>query len=361
MNLINTIVVLALLAFSEIKCNDSTANLTMKILYDRIKDQQMIKDGFESPYKLLNKKKNFILCDVKAYLNGALKSKLKKSCFSESYNFSFSAFFYNKKLLKTKNLKTLAETFGEFSTCEIKYMKYNPVTESLEYFNSSDNFLWFNNKKLNDTILKPEVSIIKDTKDENRKTVIFECPIPKSDVEMSITAVQNGYSTMQSYPMSRYRTTVSAMHVRLNFMHIESVNLHLNKYSSEDKDESVDGLTQKDIIKQSVERFLIYYDGKCKTCNVNESVHNYNPSILNAIKCNLNERTCEHDGKCYADREPYTPVKYVNEDEIKMNSYVCNPGYSQTSLFMPCAINNGGCKLGQECLFNPRTFNVTCQ
>ena len=324
-------------------------------LIEKIK--QINTNGPEN-YETLNeqvarRKKNFILCDV--------SEKIKNNCFSDSFDFTFSAIFHDKNLNKLSGLKQLAQTLGEYSTCELRYMKYNQIQSRLEYFNDDDKFLWFQGKHLNDTI-RPEVFISQAGINENRK-ITFKCNLPKSDVELSLKNTAD-YKSIQSHPSIDYKTTVSAIHIKLNFMHIENINIYLNKYKASENDNERDDLATQfatqHLVRRSSEKFLVYYYGKCKNCYIKENI--LKPNENNSLVCDLNQNSCEVDGKCYSNKEIHTLWNYeLNSDIPKINMFVCNPEYSQTKLYMPCLDKNGGCKLNQTCLFDATNFQVSCQ
>ena len=302
------------------------------------------------------RKKNYILCSTYAS-----SDKRNKPCFADSFNFTFSAIFHDKNLVKQSKLKSLAQTLGEYSTCEIRYMKHNTETGIMEYFRAGENFYWYEGKKLNET-MRPEVFISSVNNRDNRKKITFKCSLPKSDVELSLSDNSNVYKPMQSHPASGYTASVSATHIRLNFMHIENINIYMSKYKStdlEDGDDTQKQFASQNLIKRSAERFLIYYDEKCKTCTVNEPI--YKPSDKSVLMCDLKQNTCENKGKCYSNKEIDASAS-VNDDEMpRYNLFVCNPEFSQTNLYMPCAINNGGCQFNQTCLFDAKSLLVACQ
>lgn len=62
------------------------------------------------------------------------------------------------------------------------------------------------------------------------------------------------------------------------------------------------------------------------------------------------------------DFEIYNPLKFDKEEEKPyMNSFVCLSSFSQTQLYMPCAINNGNCGFNHKCTFNARNLEKTCE
>ncbi len=302
--------------------------------------------------QVTRKKKNYILCDV--------SEKLKNSCFSESLDFTFSAIFHDKNLNKLSVLKQLAQTLGEYSTCERKYMKYNPTRSAMEYFKNDEQFLWYEGKHLNDTI-RPEVFISQAGVNENRK-ITFKCNLPKSDVEQSLSPTASDYKSIQSHPSYDAKTTVSAIHIKLNFMHIENINIYMNKYKSNDNDKEDIGaqFATQNLIQRSSEKFLIYYDGKCKNCFTKEPT--FKPHESNTLMCSLNQNTCEVNGKCYKNKEIHTLWNYDTDEVVpNTNMFVCNTEFSQTQLYMPCLNNNGGCNSNQTCNFNAKNFQISCQ
>ena len=302
------------------------------VLIEKMKDKFHAKNYEAINEPTVKRKKNYILCNV--------LDRTKNSCFSDSFNFTFSAVFHDKNLDKPSVLKHLAQTLGEYSTCEIRHMKYESINSTLRYFNDNEAYLWYEGKLLN-TTFRPEV-FISQSNENNYRKVTFKCSVPKSDVEMSIFGVSSGYKPIQSRPSSDYQTTVSAIHVKLNFMHIENINIYSNKYSSSESDNGDISrqFSTQNLVKQSSEKYLIYYDGKCKNCLISQSF--YEPNVTK-LTCLLKENTCVADGKCYLNREKSSVWRYTETPD--MNMFVCRPEFSQTELYMPCAENNGGCKM----------------
>ena len=80
------------------------------------------------------------------------------------------------------------------------------------------------------------------------------------------------------------------------------------------------------------------------------------------------ETACEYKGKCFEHKEIYTAIGKGNSGDLEQdqpsdnatNVLVCNSAISRTSLYMPCAIDNGGCKPDETCLFDARTLAVSC-
>lgn len=163
------------------------------------------------------------------------------------------------------------------------HQKFNQENQSLEYFNSGDKFYWYQDKKFNDSY-SPEVFILKDSLDANKKRIVFKCQLPTSDVYLSLNGDAKAYKPAQSHPLPSYRVTVSALHVRLNFMQIESLNINLEKNTNDPVYNLIDNVldisSQDFLPKKSTERFMVYYDSRCKNC----SIGNMNPV---SVKCGL--------------------------------------------------------------------------
>ena len=160
----------------------------------------------QKPIQKIDHLKHLKLCEIQD-----TSSVIKSTCDLNSLNFTFYAFFKPKRSLKFKSLQELATTLGNHSTCEINYMKYNYWTESLEYFQPSDDYYWFEGKQLNSTF-KANVFILSNNNNNNkkqkgRKKIVFQCKLPKSDVYLSIRPMVS--KTIHSYPRPPKYVTVS--------------------------------------------------------------------------------------------------------------------------------------------------------
>ena len=306
-----------------------------------------------SSAKPINRTRNMVLCDIREALSGNLLS----SCDLASFNFTFYAYFRPKRAVRLKDLKHLSSVLSYHSTCDIKYMRYNFFTESLEYFYSGDDYYWYEGKKLNDTY-KPDVYIVSDSVRRNRKKIIFECRLPKSDVQLSLNPVASRSS--HSHPLPPKKVTVSALHVRLDFVPIEGININLDRKQTDTATTTSEYPTPYDQTRtsgggkrSSVERYIIFYANKCRNCSLN--VENstvdgddelFKPTFKRSIKCHLKPDTCVHDGQCYADKERSKPG-YFQQQNSSDSQFVCNTKYSQTPLLFysqqPCWRNNGDC------------------
>jgi len=303
---------------------------------------------------------NVVFCDFshnKSMISPLLHFLPNKPCRSDYYSFSFSALFHNKNLLKTSSLKFIAQSISENTFCDIRYMKYDNSSQSLSYFQSGDDYYWTEGKQLNST-KQPEVYILKDGAQNERKKIVIKCPLPPSDVSLSLNHGDlRTYRPAQSHPQVNNRVTVSAFHVKLSFT--ESQGLNLNEFQSVSRN-----MIQKTLFKNNKqpERFLVYYDSRCRNCDINSQLSSFDPFKTGSIMCSLKGKTCEYEGACYQDREIYTPLDYLDHESEKptLNMFVCNTDYSQTSLYMPCAINNGNCAPENECMFNSTTYQVKC-
>lgn len=72
--------------------------------------------------KPIDPKKNIILCEI----NASEDSRIFSSCDLYSFNFTFFAFFREKRSLHIKTLKELAKTLANHSLCNVNYMKVYP-------------------------------------------------------------------------------------------------------------------------------------------------------------------------------------------------------------------------------------------
>lgn len=100
-------------------------------------------------------------------------------------------------------------------------------------------------------------------------------------------------------------------------------------------------------------KYLIFYDGKCRTCNESRK-------IFNQIECNLKNDTCENMGLCYLNKEVHYLMRDIYDNPIE-NAFICIPSKSQYSLYMPCALNNGNCSSSKTCHFNATTLETNCE
>lgn len=156
----------------------------------------------------------------------------------------------------------------------------------MEYFQNEDNYLWFENKKVNDTH-NPQVLILRDPNDQKRKKIVFTCQIPLSDVYLSLNGDEKAFKPAHTHPLPKYRVTVSALHVSLNFMQIESLNVNLNKQINENDAYTLinhpSDFKEQDILpKKSAQRFFVYFDSRCQNCSLK------NDSLFCKLKVKIN-------------------------------------------------------------------------
>jgi hypothetical protein len=221
-------------------------------------------------------------------------------------------------------------------------------------------------KKLNSTF-EPSIKI---KLEENK--IIFECQVPRSDVWISLHPRPT--MSIHSYPLKPNRATVSALQIKLNFSPLHKM-IH-NRLDSLMNDQYLNGF------QGSVERFFIYYHGKCRNCSFIQNSTDYIDLFArDTLKCPLKviiiqfviikfnffkilfylkKKSCQVNGRCYDDREVYELSNNEISQVDPINVFICNSNYSQTSLYMPCAVNNGNCHLDQICKFNGRTLKVEC-
>lgn len=172
--------------------------------------------------------------------------------------------------------------------------KYNFEKQNLEYFHSGDSFYWYEGKTFNQT-QQPEVLILKDTVQYDRKKVVFKCKLPKSDVYLSLNGGdEKSFRQAQSYPLPSNRVTVSAFHVKLSFLEMEGLNIDLKKQNEDlvtDNflDFSSQNFLNKNLFKnkKAPERFLILHDSKCRKCELNAQMTSFDPMRSNSILCSL--------------------------------------------------------------------------
>ncbi len=69
--------------------------------------------------KPIDPKKNLVLCEI----SSSEDSRIFSSCDLYSFNFTFFAYFREKRSLRIKTLRDLAKTLANHSSCNINYMK----------------------------------------------------------------------------------------------------------------------------------------------------------------------------------------------------------------------------------------------
>jgi hypothetical protein len=148
-----------------------------------------------------------------------------------------------------------------------------------------------------------------------------------------------------SRPVEPKRVTVSALHIKLHFTRLEGININLKKvttttlstrffyYSEIQKTKSG---SSDDDDQKSTERYMIFYDGKCRNCLINvmdstiDSSELVNPTSTRSIKCHLKANSCVNDGKCFT----------AKEASLMTNQFFCDNKFNEisTSLFVPCSV-----------------------
>jgi hypothetical protein len=231
---------------------------------------------------------NVILCDIARMAKGE-QIQSKKHCHAPTYNFTFTVFFHNKDLLKLQNLKRLAQTFSQYSVCENKFMKYNFSTQKLEYFMPDDQYFWQDGKVLNETT-SPEVYIIRDPANKDKRKIIFECKLPVSDVFSSLNYdLVNQFRPAHSYPMPNYRVTVSGLHMKLNFLRMDNLVININqKRLMKDNEDNMMNEASNQFLnnKKNIERYFVYVNSVCRTCSLNPTNFS-SPVLSNSILCDI--------------------------------------------------------------------------
>ena len=80
--------------------------------------------GNITPYTVppvpINRTKNFMLCEI-----NETPLTIQSTCDLISYNFTFYAYFKQKRSLRFKTVKDLSLTLANYSLCDVKYMKVN--------------------------------------------------------------------------------------------------------------------------------------------------------------------------------------------------------------------------------------------
>jgi hypothetical protein len=221
------------------------------------------------------------------------------NCYAQAFNFTFSANFHNKNLLRTKNMRRLAHTLSQNSICETKFMKYLNFGQRMTYFDSDDGFYWYENKKLNHTS-SPNVYITHDPDHKKKRIIIFECKLPRSDVFMSMNyhmQHDDQYKPIHGHPLPNYRVTVSGLHVKLNFMQMDNlvINLNQNKnHNYENTDSTFINMARNKFLsnRAPIERYFVFYDTKCRTCSHNGSLEHLNLLENDSLQCDLNVSFC---------------------------------------------------------------------
>jgi hypothetical protein len=152
-----------------------------------------------------------------------------------------------------------------------------------------------------------------------------------------------------SRPVEPKKVTVSALHIKLHFTRLEGININLKKatttttlstkffyYSDFQKTKSGSSSSSSDDDAKSTERYMIFYDAKCRNCLVNimdstiDSSELVNPTFTRSIKCHLKANSCVNDGKCYT----------AKEASLMTNQFFCDNKFNEisTSLFVPCSV-----------------------
>lgn len=156
----------------------------------------------------------------------------------------------------------------------------------MEYLDTSDDFIWYEGKKLSDKT-RPEVFISSKSK-QKAKNIVFKCRLPSySDVYLSLKE-SDGSAQLKF-------VTVSAYHIKLNFMPLDDVVYNLHKIKKEQDLNSTQSsklwyLNTKQ--RATIDYHIIFYDKKCRKCfyNLGNSTTDsssgfLNPKLKNSIKC----------------------------------------------------------------------------
>ncbi|CAF0852892.1 unnamed protein product [Brachionus calyciflorus] len=248
--------------------------------------------------KPVNPTKEIILCEITEFMDD-----VSSNCKLNAINFTFYAYFSFKrsKRLAISTLEELSKTLSNYSTCDINYLKYNFWGEHLDYMNSSEEITLQDPDFQNSN--KANVYIISDGAKTYRKTIIYECILPKSDVYLSLKPIASRFS--QSRPIGLNKVTVSGFHVKLNFMPLSGIDVNVKTSA------------------KSAQKYLVFYHYKCRNCfvDINPTTINENdlldPFSYRSIRCQLRPKSCVYDGKCYYDDEK---IDSSNPD----SDYACN-------------------------------------
>lgn len=125
------------------------------------------------------------------------------------------------------------------------------------------------------------VYIISEGSKKYRKTLIYECLLPKSDVHLSLKPIASRFS--QSRPLSLNKVTVSGFHVKINLKSTGKINVNLNTNTAR----------KTKVTSKSYQKFLIFYHYKCRSCsaNIDKSTINeqglLDPFSYRSIRCQL--------------------------------------------------------------------------
>lgn len=173
------------------------------------------------------------------------------------------------------------------------------------YFQPGESFYWYEGHKFNQTE-QPEVFILKESelsKSSERRKIVIKCPLPPSDVLMSLNGGdQKSFKSAQSHPLAENRATVSAFHIKLAFLEMQGLNINLKKNRHQDElvenflDFSSQNFINKDLFKnnRAPEKFLIFYDSKCRECKLDHLHNNFDPFRVGSIMCSLKVRNREN-------------------------------------------------------------------
>ncbi len=116
-----------------------------------------------------------------------------------------------------------------------------------------------------------------------------------------------------SRPIEPKKVTVSALHIKLNFNSLKGININLKQtgtpsstttkfyyYETSLKTKSTDQPLK------SIERHMIFFDGKCRNCQINaidstiDSGLLVNPTFSRSIKCHLRANSCVNGIKIFS-------------------------------------------------------------
>lgn len=160
--------------------------------------------------------------------------------------------------------------------------QYHNQSQSLAYFQSGDSYYWYEGKQLNSTH-QPEVYILKESQD--RKKIVIKCPLRSSDVASSLNGLDaKSFHSAQSHPLVSNKVTVSAFHVKLALLDVQefSQNPSFIDFSSRS---FISNTLFKN--KPAPERYLLFYDSKCRHCQVNTNYESFDPFRAESILCSL--------------------------------------------------------------------------
>ena len=248
---------------------------------------------------------NVIFCDMRQMTTQASNtSSNSKLCAPGKLEFSFSVFLNHpggkkESMSELSSLRRLAKTLSESSRCDVHHLKYEERAQRLAESRAGDQTSFWHEDKKTKSTSRPQVSVIRDESKHNgsqrKSLVVFECSLPASDVWLSVNGSPRPPKSAHTHPHAAGQVTVSAMRVTLSFAKSLDDTLSVNVRNKQlTHDHAVDGYHPSNSSsssssfftnRKSTERYLVYYDGKCKKCGVAVQTRVIDPFQAQSLKC----------------------------------------------------------------------------